>query len=136
MIVTTGTNKACSPACFWFTMLDITFICNLYRCCPQHTVTMSDAIVGLCTVELYLAGLTSLKEKRSILKSLLSRLHNTFNITAAEIDAHDRHQSAVIAFAVVSNSSRHAQQVLENAAAFVEERFPEVEIVRKQVEIL
>jgi uncharacterized protein len=67
---------------------------------------MKSPIIGTCTLELYLAGVTSLKEKRSILKSLLARLHNTFNLSAAEIDANDRWQSAVIAIAVCHSLDR------------------------------
>lgn len=96
----------------------------------------SNALVGLCTFEFYLPGLTSLKDKRSILKSMLSRLHNTFNVSAAEIDENDRHQSAVIAVAVVSNSSRHAQQVLQSIESWIEEHFPDAEIVKRKIEIL
>lgn len=96
----------------------------------------ANAIVGLCTLELYMAGLTSLKEKRSILKSLLARVRNTFNVTAAEIDENDRWTFAVIAVATVSNSSRHAQEVVQKVTLWIESNFPEVEIVKQKTEIL
>jgi hypothetical protein len=37
-------------------------------------------IIGVCTIELHLPGVGSLKQKRSIMKPLLARLHNSFNI--------------------------------------------------------
>lgn len=97
---------------------------------------MSHAIVGLCTLELHLPGVLSLKEKRSILKSMLVRLHNQFNISAAEVDHHDVWQSALIAFAVVSNTTTHNHQVLSKAVMWIEENFPDVLVTDQQTEIL
>jgi uncharacterized protein len=97
---------------------------------------MKSPIIGTCTLELYLAGVTSLKEKRSILKSLLARLHNTFNLSAAEIDANDRWQSAVIAIAVVSNETAHANDIIHTAIRWIERHFPDVEISQQTIEIL
>jgi hypothetical protein len=96
----------------------------------------SDPIVGVVTFELYLPESHSLKDKRSVLKSMLTRMRNTFNVSAAEIDENDRTQSAVIAVAVVSNSSRHASEVLQKVEAWIESHYPEAQIVRTRVEIL
>ena len=46
-------------------------------------------IVGVMTWELHLAACHSLKDKRSVLKSLKDRLHHKFNVSAAETDHHD-----------------------------------------------
>lgn len=104
--------------------------------CQKSPLSMSDAIIGLCTIEFYLPGLASLKEKRSILKSMLARMHNTFNISAAEVDRQDSWQSAVVAFALVTNSTAHAHQVIENVLKWVESSYPEALEVKHQVEIL
>lgn len=56
-------------------------------------------VIGVCTIELHLPGIGSLKQKRSILKPLLARLHNTFNISAAEIERKDSWQSTITAVA-------------------------------------
>jgi uncharacterized protein len=94
------------------------------------------AIIGLCTIEFHLSEVSSLKEKRSILKSMLAKLHNQFNVSAAEVDENDRWQTAVIAVGVVTNSSRHAHQVLQNTLDFIESRYPEAIIVKQTIEIL
>jgi len=94
------------------------------------------AIIGLCTIEVHLPEVGSLKAKRSILKSMLAKLHNQFNVSASEVDENDRWQTAVIAIAVVSNSARHAEQVLNNALDWVESRYPEAVIVKQTIEIL
>ena len=73
---------------------------------------MPTIIIGLCTVEFELPGITTLKDKRSILKSLLTRLHHQFNISTAEVDFHDVVNSSVIAFTAVTTDTRHANQII------------------------
>lgn len=92
-------------------------------------------IVGLCTIELYLPGLGSLKEKRSIVKSMLTRLRNTFNVSTAEVDHQDVWQSAVIAVVTVTNENSHANQVITNVLKWIESNFPNVQIVHEEIEI-
>jgi len=93
-------------------------------------------MVGVCTIEFYLPGVSSLKEKRSILKSMLAKLHNTFNVAAAEVDYHDKWQSAMIAIATVSNCTTHAQQVIEKIICWIEEYYPDALITKHTTEIL
>lgn len=97
---------------------------------------MSNAILGLCTVELHLPESQSLKDKRSTIKSMLAKLHNQFNVSAAEIDKNDNLQSAVIAFTVVTNSSRLANEILQNALKWLEAHYPEALVTRQTIEIL
>jgi uncharacterized protein len=97
---------------------------------------MPNAIIGLCTIKFHLPGTSSLKEKRSILKSMLARLHNTFNVSAAEVDQHDVWQSAVIAVASVSNSTSHANQIISNILNWIEANYPDALIVQQDIEIL
>ncbi len=97
---------------------------------------MPTIIIGLCTLEFDLPGVRSLKEKRSILKSLLARLHNTFNISAAEVDYHDALQSSVIAFTVVTTGTRHANETISNILNWIEANYPDAQIVNQDIEIL
>ena len=93
-------------------------------------------IVGICTLELHLPGVGSLKEKRSILKSMLARLHNTFNVSAAEVDHHDMWQSAAIGIASVSNSTAHVNRVIQQVIDWVETHYPDAYITDQDIEIL
>jgi uncharacterized protein len=93
-------------------------------------------VIGACTVELDLPGLGSLKEKRSILKSLLSRLHKEFNVSAAEVDLHDAWQSSTIGVVIVSTSAVHAQNLLNNLIHWIETYRPDVEVVDHYVEMI
>jgi len=69
-------------------------------------------VVGVRTWELHLAGCQSLKDKRRVVKSLKDRLHQRFNVSAAEVDHHDAWQRAALACSVVSTERRHAEEVL------------------------
>jgi uncharacterized protein len=77
-------------------------------------------VVGLMTWELHLAASQSLKDKRQILKSLKDRLHQRFNVSAAETDHQDLWQRAELTVAVVSTDRRHAESVLHEADRLVE----------------
>ncbi|MCP9446736.1 MAG: DUF503 domain-containing protein [Nitrospira sp.] len=92
-------------------------------------------VVGLCTVELFLADSRSLKDKRQVLHSLKDRLRGTFNVSVAEVDGQDLWQKAVLAVACVSNESGYVNSVLEQALN-VMKSMPVVEVVRAQVEVL
>jgi uncharacterized protein YlxP (DUF503 family) len=91
--------------------------------------------LGVLILKLQLPGCTSLKEKRSRLKPLLARLHREFNLSAAEIEALDIWQSAGIACALVSNDPNHTRRALQLAARWVEENWPDVELIEEQIEL-
>jgi uncharacterized protein YlxP (DUF503 family) len=46
-------------------------------------------VVGVCTLRLLIAGSQSLKDKRQVLKSILDRTRERFNVSAAEVDELD-----------------------------------------------
>lgn len=71
------------------------------------------ARVGVLTVELYLGGCRSLKEKRQVVQSLITRLRNEFNLSIAEVDHHDLHQRACLAIACVANQANYVNSVLD-----------------------
>jgi len=76
-------------------------------------------IVGLLTAHLYFQGIGSLKEKRSIIKSLTGRLKSRFNISIAEVEHQDSKTNAVIAAAIVSNDSCFINQQLDAIINFM-----------------
>jgi uncharacterized protein len=71
------------------------------------------AVVGVLTLELRIEHAHSLKEKRHVVKSLKDRLRHKFNISVAEIDDQDLHNSSVIAAAAVSSSRDFAARILQ-----------------------
>ncbi|EPZ55402.1 hypothetical protein H477_3404 [[Clostridium] sordellii ATCC 9714] len=54
----------------------------------------------------------SLKEKRMILKSIVKKLQNKFNISVSEVDNQDIHQSIVIGIAGICLDSRQADSTI------------------------
>ncbi len=93
-------------------------------------------MIGACTISLHLPGIRSLKEKRSIVKSILARLRNEFNVSTAEVDAQDNHRRAVLGITCVSSSSDYAQGQLEAVVRWIEEHRPDIEIIDHDIELL
>ncbi|HEX6951134.1 MAG TPA: DUF503 domain-containing protein [Nitrospira sp.] len=92
-------------------------------------------IVGLCTIELFIADSQSLKDKRQVLLSLKDRLRQKFNLSVAEVDAQDLWQKAVLALACVSNDGRYVNQILDQALNLVRGQMV-VEVVQSRIELL
>ncbi len=77
-------------------------------------------IVVSQTWELALPGCTSLKEKRSVIRSLRDRLRNRFNLSVAETDWHDATDRAKLSVALVTTDGRFAETVMGKADRLVE----------------
>ena len=92
-------------------------------------------IVGLCTVELFIPGSQSLKDKRHVLLSLKDRLREKFNLSVAEVDGQDLWQKAVLGLVCVANERRYVNQVCDQALNLIR-NVPAVEIVQSRVELL
>lgn len=92
-------------------------------------------IIGSVEIDLNLPGVNSLKEKRKIVKSLTTRIRNKFNVSIAEVDFNDRHRSARIGAAIVTNDRKFADQVIAGVVSMIESN-PEINLVDYQVEII
>lgn len=92
-------------------------------------------IVGLCTIELFLPGSQSRKDKRQVLLSLKVRLRAKFNLSVAEVDGQDLWQKAVLGLACVANEGRYVNQVLDQALNVIR-AVPTVEVVQSRIELL
>ena len=90
--------------------------------------------VGTCKLYLRADWVYSLKEKRMILKSLMDRIRNKFNVSVAEVEEQDAHKSIVIACSCVTNEKNHANSILNKVIDFVEMN-TDAEIVDVIVEI-
>jgi uncharacterized protein YlxP (DUF503 family) len=93
--------------------------------------------IGVCRVDLRLPENHSLKGKRQLLKSLIARIHNRFNVAAAEVgDHHDSWQLASIGVACVSNDDRHADEVLASVIAFIRRERLDAELLDYSTEVI
>ncbi|MCL2484115.1 MAG: DUF503 domain-containing protein [Firmicutes bacterium] len=70
---------------------------------------------------LYISHSTSLKDKRQVSRSIIDKIRQKFNCSAAEVDTQDVHQTLTIGIAVVSGDYAHARQSLDTIIRFVEE---------------
>ena len=77
-------------------------------------------VIASVTWELSLPGCSSLKEKRSVLRSLRDRLRNKFNVSVAETAFQDAHGRAQFTVALVASDGRFAESVLNKVDRFVE----------------
>lgn len=92
-------------------------------------------VVGICEATFRAEWVTSLKEKRMAVKSLVERTRHKFNAAVAEVDRQEEHKMFVIGFACVTNETRHADVMLQNILDFME-RNTEAELVFAEREIL
>lgn len=91
---------------------------------------------GIFKIKIHIPENHSLKEKRRIVKSLMSRLRNQYNISIAEVDDHDLWQIATIGISCISNSNNHVDQIISNIIKYIEQNYPELEIVNHEIEIM
>jgi len=74
---------------------------------------------GTAKICLYLQGVSTLKEKRMIVKSVIGRLKSRFNVSIAEVDRMDNKQMAVLGLAVVSNDRTFTISQIDTILNFV-----------------
>jgi len=92
--------------------------------------------IGLLTIHFQLLGVTSLKQKRSLIKPLVMRVHREFNVSAAEIDRLDAWQESIIACTLVSNDSHFTQRALQEVLDFIERTWPDLLVLDHRIELV
>jgi len=92
--------------------------------------------IGVCTIELRLPENHSLKGKRSVIKSISTRVSREFNVSIAEVEAQDLWQQAVLGVSCVSSSADYAHRQLERVVQWIETRRPDVVLLDYSIELL
>ena len=69
----------------------------------KKTVPKANMVVGIGIITFRLHDCRSLKGKRKVVKSIISRMRNRFNASVAEVGSNDIHQRAEIGFTLVGN---------------------------------
>jgi uncharacterized protein YlxP (DUF503 family) len=92
--------------------------------------------IGACRIVLRLPENASLKGKRQVIKSLVTRIRNRYNVSVAEIDHQDSWQIATLGLTCVSNSGRHISETLEKVVGFVRYSRLDAEMLDSQIELL
>jgi len=73
--------------------------------------------VGVLTLEIQLPYAHSLKDKRSVVQSLRTRLRGRFNVAVAELDHQDVWQRATLGVTSISNSQLLLESLLQQVLA-------------------
>jgi uncharacterized protein YlxP (DUF503 family) len=78
-------------------------------------------IIGSLRCECMIYGARSLKDKRSVVLSIIRRAQNG-NLAAAEVDFQDIRRQAAIAFVSVGSSKIRVEQELARALSLIDRR--------------
>jgi hypothetical protein len=93
-------------------------------------------VIAICTLELNIPGAASLKDKRQIVKSVIARLRNEFNVSVAEVDRLDSWQTAVLAAVTVSSDREYAHGLMTRVALWVERTRLDCDLVDYEIELI
>jgi uncharacterized protein YlxP (DUF503 family) len=93
-------------------------------------------VIGVCTLELSIHAANSLKEKRGIIKSVIARLQNQFNVSVAEVGQHDSWRSAIVAVVTVSGDRDYAHGLLTRVVLWIERNRLDCELEDYEIELI
>jgi uncharacterized protein len=89
--------------------------------------------VAICLIDLHIPAATSLKSKRQVIKSLVQRLRNRYNISVTEVGSQNLWQRCELGIAVVCHNGAGADKIMESIFSFVE-RESAVDIISSKIE--
>lgn len=90
--------------------------------------------IAVLKIRLYAPWVHSLKEKRMVVKSILAKIRNKYQVSAAEVEEQDVHQTIVIGVAAIAAHNAQADSMMEDILDFVEQN-TEAEIVGQEMEV-
>jgi len=91
-------------------------------------MTTARIYLACLTVDLRLAGATSLKDKRMVVRSLKDSKRRAFGVTVAEIDGLDERGRATVLLAGLATSRPQADALLADVTRHVERRFGDYDL--------
>lgn len=91
--------------------------------------------IGVLKASLYLSEPQSLKEKRRIIKSLIEKLNNKFNLAVAETGDLDSWNNSELGIVCISNEAAHSDRMIASAISFIEGQGT-VELTHVETEII
>jgi uncharacterized protein YlxP (DUF503 family) len=92
--------------------------------------------VGVCKINLRIPENESLKGKRHVLQSIISRVRDKFNVAVAEVENGDKWQIATIGICCVSNNGRHTNEVVSKIIDFIVTSRFDVEVLDYEIELI
>jgi uncharacterized protein YlxP (DUF503 family) len=92
-------------------------------------------VVGIGIITLRLHEIHSLKDKRSVIKSIIQKIRNNFNASVAEVGSNDIHQKAEIGIAMAGSDRSVMNSKLDKVLNLVDD-LGLAEIVESEIEII
>ncbi len=92
-------------------------------------------VIGVCTIYLRIPANHSLKGKRQVLRSLISRVRKDFNVSIAEVDQQDSWQAATLGIACVSGDSAYAHGLLSRVVEAILSYRLDAEVIDYSIEM-
>ena len=93
-------------------------------------------VITTVILHFYIPGTNSLKEKRSIIRPIIHRLHRKFNISISEIEKLDIWDEAILMYTHVSNNKGFSQSYVQKINAFIQKYFNNVDLIDSKIEYL
>ena len=76
-------------------------------------------VIGLLQLEVHLPRSQSLKDKRSVLKSLRDQLRGRFNVAVAELEANEMWQRATIGVSTLGDDRAYVEGLLRQVVEWM-----------------
>jgi uncharacterized protein YlxP (DUF503 family) len=92
-------------------------------------------VVGVCCLDIFLSEGSSLKRKRQVIRRLIARVREKFNVSISEVGGHDLWQRTQVGICLVGNDKKFINSSLDKVVHYVEE-MELVEVVRAEMEFL
>lgn len=92
-------------------------------------------IIGILSLDVRVGSSNSLKDKRRVIKSLTTRIRNSFNVSISEVGCQDLWQRSELGVAFLTTDVRFAQSVLNRIVDFVE-RHRDITLIDSKIEII
>jgi uncharacterized protein YlxP (DUF503 family) len=92
-------------------------------------------IVGICHLDVIIPENRSLKGKRQVIKRIIDRVKNRFNISIAEVGDNELWQRSQLGMSLVGNDRQFVNSSLDRVVNFIE-AMNIVDIAHSELEIL
>ena len=84
--------------------------------------------IGSIIFSIYIPYSSSLKDKRTVVRSLKEKVRSKFNVSVSEVGDLDKWQRSQIAVVLVAPDKRQTEKIINNIINFVEESYPDIYI--------
>lgn len=77
--------------------------------------------VGVIKFSIHMPLSCTLKDKRSVVRSLCHKIRNRFDVSVAEVDRNDDLRTAIIGISCVSNDSKIIQSIISHILTYIQQ---------------